>query len=443
MLKALSKLFSSEKVDLPDFSQATPAERAMLSRIAFGKKERDFIEYNLKVPINKFTDYSSYIEVGTKRVWASFRACKLIASALMSASFRIYQDRGGRVDITKNLGWFLKRPNPFDSWEEMVEMWVFHMELTGNAYWLKDEIDLKGRPKYIYPLLPQYMKVTPDRKMRVAEYVYTVNGVETKFAPSEIIHFRGTNPASLIMGMGSIEPAETIYNEYINKSTLNEKFVQNGAQLSGILTRETEIDDEDQWAALKRKFNLEYSGNKNAGKVAFLNGKWQYHRLGLTMEEMQSIEKDRWTMNQIFLNHGVPLSVAGIENAAAYGTAKQDEVNFRRYKIVPMLDLLIGKLNADGFINVGDDTIRLAYEMSGLVDIEQVIREYGPLVDKGAMTPNELRELCNLPLIDNPLLDQFYMNAGRVPLELVGVGSYNGSTVAPVAIENTPVTTTT
>ena len=59
------------------------------------------------------------------------------------------------------------------------------------------------------------------------------------------------------------------------------------------------------------------------------------------------------------------------------------------------------------------------------------------------MTPNELRELCNLPLIDNPLLDQFYMNAGRVPLELVGVGSYNGSTVAPVAIENTPVTTTT
>lgn len=440
MLKALSKLFSSEKVDMPDFSQATPAERAMLSRIAFGKKERDFIEYNLKVPINKFTDYSSYIEVGTKRVWATFRACKIISSALMSASFRIYQERGGRVDITQNLGWFLRKPNPFDSWEEMIEMWVFHMELTGNAYWLKDEIDLKGRPKYIYPLLPQYMKVTPDRKTRVAEYVYTVNGVETKFMPSEIIHFRGTNPSSLIMGMGSIEPAETIYNEYINKSTLNEKFVQNGAQLSGILTRETEIDDEDQWTALKRKFNLEYSGNKNAGKVAFLNGKWQYHRLGLTMEEMQSIEKDRWTMNQIFLNHGVPLSVAGIENAAAYGTAKQDEINFRRYKIVPMLDLLIGKLNSDGFINVGDDTIRLAYEMSGLVDIEQVIREYGPLVDKGAMTPNELRELCNLPLVDNPLLDQFYMNAGRVPLELVGVGSYNGSTVAPVALENAPAT---
>lgn len=429
MLKALSNLLSFGKVDMPDISRATPSELAILSRIAFGKKERDFIEYNLKVPINKFTDYNSYIQVGSKNVWATFRACKLIASALMSATFRIYQDRSGRQDVTSDRGWFLNRPNPYDSWEEMVEMWTFHMELTGNAYWLKDEIDLKGRPKYIYPLLPQYMKIVPDRKTRVATYEYTVNGVTTTFSPVEIIHFKGSNPSSLIVGMGSIEPAETIYNEYINKSTLNERFIQNGAQLSGILTRETEIDDDEQWSMLKKKFNLEYSGNKNAGKVAFLNGKWQYHKLGLTMEEMQSLEKDRWTLNQIFLNHGVPLSIAGIENAAAYGTAKQDEINFRKYKIVPLLNTLIGKINSDGFIQVGDGSIRLAYEMSGLVDIEQVIKEYGPLVDKGAMTPNELRELCNLPLIANPLLDQFYMNAGRVPLELVGTGAYNGSTV--------------
>jgi HK97 family phage portal protein len=348
----------------------------------------------------------------------------------MSAQFRIFKEASTRTDITKDKGWFIQKPNPYDSWEEMLEMWAFHIELTGNAYWLKDEIDLKGRPKYIYPLLPQFMKVVPDKKTRIKEYIYSVNGAEARFSPSEIIHFKGTHADNLIMGMGSIEPSETIYNEYINKSLLNERFVQNGAQLSGILTRETEVDDEDQWSALKRKFNLEYAGNKNAGKIAFLNGKWQYHKLGMTMEEMQAIEKDRWTIAQIFLNHGVPLSLVGVENAAAYGTAKQDEINFRKYKVVPLLTSLVGKLNSDGFIQGGDPYVRLAYEMSGLVDIEQVVKEYGPLVDKGAMTPNELRELCNLPVIANPLLDQFYMNAGRVPLELVGSGSYSGSVVS-------------
>ena len=428
MLKALKSYFSPKKPNI-SFDGASPSELAVLSRIVTGQKERSFIELNLNVPINKFTDYSSYVEVGSKKVWATFRACKIIASSVVSAQFRIFREAAQRTDITREIGWFLSRPNPYDSWEEMLEMWTYHIELTGNAYWLKDEMDLKGRPKYLYPLLPQFMKVTPDKKTRVKEYVYSVNGTEVKFSPSEIIHFRGTHPGNIVMGMGSIEPSEHIYNEYINKSLLNEKFVQNGAQLSGILTREEEVDDEDQWAALKRKFNLEYAGNKNAGKIAFLNGKWQYHKLGMTMEEMQALQKERWTVSQIFLNHGVPLSIVGVENAAAYGTAKQDEINFRKYKVVPLLSVLIGKLNSDGFIQTGDPNIRLAFEMSGLVDIEQVVREYGPLVDKGAMTPNELRELCNLPTIDNPLLDQFYMNAGRVPLEMVGVGSYNGSVI--------------
>lgn len=433
MFKALTNLFSLNKPSEYDFSKASSAELAVLSRMVLGAKERNFIEYNIGVPINKFTDYTSYIQVGTKKVWATFRACKIIASTIMSAQFRIFREVSTRTDVTRERGWFLSRPNPYDSWEEMLEMWSFHIELTGNAYWLKDELDLKGRPKYIYPLLPQFMKVVPDKKTRVKEYVYSVNGAEARFSPQEIIHFKGTHPDNLVMGMGSIEPSQHIYNEYINKALLNEKFVQNGAQLSGILTRDTEVDDEDQWAALKRKFNLEYSGNKNAGKIAFLNGKWQYHKLGMTMEEMQAIEKDRWNIAQIFLNHGVPLSLVGVENAAAYGTAKQDEINFRKYKVVPLLTSLVGKLNSDGFIQTGDPQIRLAFEMSGLVDIEQVVREYGPLVDKGAMTPNELRELCNLPVIDNPLLDQFYMNAGRVPLELVGSGSYSGSVVAPVS----------
>jgi HK97 family phage portal protein len=433
MFKALTNLFSLNKPSEYDFSKASSAELAILSRVVLGSKERNFIEYNIGVPINKFTDYSSYIQVGTKKVWATFRACKIIASTVMSAQFRVFREVATRTDVTGERGWFLSRPNPYDSWEEMLEMWAFHIELTGNAYWLKDELDLKGRPKFIYPLLPQFMKVVPDKKTRVKEYIYSVNGAEARFSPQEIIHFKGTHPDNLVMGMGSIEPSQHIYNEYINKALLNEKFVQNGAQLSGILTRDTEVDDEDQWSALKRKFNLEYSGNKNAGKIAFLNGKWQYHKLGMTMEEMQAIEKDRWTIAQIFLNHGVPLSLVGVENAAAYGTAKQDEINFRKYKVVPLLASLVGKLNADGFIQTGDPQIRLAFEMSGLVDIEQVVKEYGPLVDKGAMTPNELRELCNLPVIDNPLLDQFYMNAGRVPLELVGSGSYSGSVVAPVA----------
>jgi HK97 family phage portal protein len=422
MFKTLSRFFGSKEESSIDLSKASASEVAMLSRGVANTKERNFIEMRLGVPINRFSDFNSYMETGHKRVWATFRACKIIASTLMSAKFKVVR-KGKKIDndVTAKFGEFLSMPNPFDSWEELMEMFVFHMELTGNAYWLKDEKDLKGRPKYLYPLLPQYMKVVPDEHKRISKYQYSVNGRQIDFDPEDIIHFRSTHPTSLILGMGSIEPSQAIYNEYINKSQLAEEFIKNGAQLSGILTRETEVSDEGQWAALKRKFNLEYGGKGNSGKIAFLNGKWQYHKLGMTMSEMQALEKEKWTIEQIFLNHGVPLSVAGIDGAANYATARQDEINFRKYKVVPLLDALVGKLNSDGFISPDDLTVRLTYEMSGLVDIMQVVKEYGPLVDKGAMTPNELREMCDLPIVDNPLLDQFYVMNNRIPIEMAGL----------------------
>ena len=222
--------------------------------------------------------------------------------------------------------------------------------------------------------------------------------------------------------MGSIEPAESLYSGFINRNSLEEKFMANGAQVSGILVRDTDRDiDPEQWDAMKKKFNLEYSGRKNAGKTAFLNGKWAYHKLGMNMAEMQTLEREKWSVHQIFLNHGVPLSVAGIEGAANYATAKQDEINFRRYKVVPLVNQLVGKINSDGFFrgNLGDE-LKMSYELSGLIDVEQIVKEYGPLVDAGAMTRNEIREMCGLTEVDNVLLDQFMVQANIVPIEMAG-----------------------
>jgi len=447
MIKSLfSKVFGRGADSDDEFKSwlesMSKADMALLSREAFDKKERDFIEMRIGVPINRFSDFSTYMACGYKKVWATFRACKIIASTMMTADFKIVKNVKTADDVTQKFGGFLKKPNPYDSWEELLEMWSFHMELVGNAYWLKDSMDAYGRPDALYPLLPQFMQVIPDERTRVNRYVYRVNGKELQFSPDEIIHFRFTNPNNIIMGMGSIEPSESLYNEYINKATLGEKFLENGAQMSGILARETEVMDEDQWRTLKKKFTLEYAGTRNAGKVAFLNGKWSYQKLGMTMQEMQSLEKEKWNIEQIFLNHGVPLSVAGVDGAANYATSKQDEMNFRKYKVVPMLDLLVGKLNADGFVHDKRADIRLTYEMSGLVDVKQIVDEYGPWVDKGAMTLNELREMCNLPIVKNPLLDQYYINTGRVPIEMAGVQQTGNVPNTAPASDTTTVTST-
>ena len=398
------------------------------------QKDREFIEQRVNVPIVKLTDYESFLEAGCEKVWATFRACHLTASVILSTEFRTrrHNQQGQDSELVTDgpVVDFLNNPNPFDSWEEILYMWVFHLKLTGNAYWLKDELDGSGRPRAVYPLLPHLMSVVPHRTEKVDHYLYRINGEELEFSKEEIIHFRRPHPMNLIFGLGDVEPSQYLFNGFINRNSYEDSFLTHGAMPSGILTyRGSEeapamMEDmqEEEWGKLKTWWQHEYGGKSNAGKTAFVTGEWHYERLGLTQQEMETLEKERWTVEQIFINHGVPLSIAGIKNAANYATAKQDEINFRKYEVVPLLDLLVGKMNAkDQLTSLLDDSSKIHYELSGLIDVQQTWKDYEGLVKSGGMTLNEARESMGLMKVDDPMLDQFFMDSNRVPLEMVAV----------------------
>lgn len=393
------------------------------------RKSREFIENVLRVPIHKMADSRAYLEVGSKHVWASYRSCDIVASVVLSTVFRVRGQNTGAEVEDKALSKLMTTPNPFDSWEEMLYQWVFHMKLTGSAFWYKDQIDKRGRPLHVYPLIPQYVTVVPHEKDRISHYVYKVNGKEIRMATEDIIHFRRPHPSHVINGMGDIEPSEPLYKEYIMRGKMEERFLSNGAMPSGILSKKEAVEDEEEWGKLKKWWKVEYEGKENVGKTAFLNGEWSYQKLGLTHTEMQSLENEKWSISQIFNNHGVPLSIAGLEKAANYATAKQDSINFRRHVVVPLLDILVGKLNGVGidgkgsFIKAFSPQWKLAYELSGLINVENTVKEYRPLLTEGAITPNDLRELCGLERVKDPLLDQYFINSNRIPIEMSGLSA--------------------
>ena len=83
--------------------------------------------------------------------------------------------------------------------------------------------------------------------------------------------------------MGDVEPSQDTLSSYINRNALDEKFLENGAMPFGILTKKEVLEDEGAWKSFRQKFNFDYGGKNNAGKTAFLNGDWSYHKLGLTI----------------------------------------------------------------------------------------------------------------------------------------------------------------
>jgi HK97 family phage portal protein len=383
------------------------------------------------IEINKFADFHSYLGAVSKNCWAAFRACNLIGNVVITTDFQVIDDKNEPVVLTGNnlapnaatLRDIMKKPNAFDTWEEMLYLTVFHLEATGNCYWLMDEINLNGRPSELWVLNPAFVSIEPDPETKIKCYVYKINNKHIKFLPSRIIHFKKPNPNSSLMGLGNIEAGESLYNRHINSNILKEEFISNGATPSGVLIKETAVGNEVEWKKFKKKFSEEYTGKKNIGKVAFLNGKWKWLKMGMDSSEMQEVEGDRENINQIFANHGIPLSIAMIDKATNYATAKQDDVNFRSMTCLPIIELIVRRLN-HSFMPLFDARWKMDYSLSGLVNIEQLTAEYAPLVSAGALTPNQLREQLGLGRVeDNPAMDVYYFGANMVPVEMAGLAN--------------------
>jgi HK97 family phage portal protein len=376
------------------------------------------------LPLSQFRNYESYLQAGSKQIWATWKACDIVGKVAMDTPMKVTRAGGDGTPVTSvpDLSRLLLTPNDQWTFAEMLYLFVFHMKLTGNAYWAKDEPNLAGdRPRRLFPLNPKNVTIVVDGRLGITGYIYRINGATIPYDVEEVIHFRNPHPDNPYYGLGDIEAGQDLFQEFLNREGYSSRFWRNGASPSGVLICEEQITDKTAFEEAKAKWQAQYGGVKNSGKTAWLTGKWSYQKLGLTMLEMQNIDGARFNIENIFHMHGVPLSVAGIREAANYATAQIDELIFRRYTVKPLLKLFTDTLQSDLVLGFGAN-LQLLADVAGLTDLNSVVANYVPLFDRGVLSINELRVAAGLaPIADDPLFDQHYLNAGLVPLELAGV----------------------
>jgi HK97 family phage portal protein len=365
--------------------------------------------------ISKFATYEDYLKVGSKKVWASFKSCDLIGKVLMDTPYKLMRPGGQEVEVSE-VGKLLANPNPFETIAEMFYKFVFHIKLTGNSYW----------PRALYTLNPKRVKIVLDPREGIVGYVYRINGVDVPYEVNEVIHFRNPHPDNDYYGLGDIEAAEDLFHENINRSKWSQQFWKNGASPAGILVCKENITDQVAFDQVKARWKKEYGGSDNSGKMAFLTGDWSFHALGMTAQEMENLEASRFNLESIFQLHGIPLTVAGLDKAANRDTGRQDDLRFRRYTVKPNIKILSDTLQSD-LVNGFGQNLTLAFELAGLIDVENITTNYVPWFDRGVASPNDIRELLGLERIDDPLFDQHFINAGLVPFELAGIGNQDAT----------------
>lgn len=373
--------------------------------------------------LTEFKSLQSYLEAGYKKVWASWKACDLVANIVVSTPHTLNRVGSSTPAVVPDLTRLLTYPNEHQTFGDLLYQTACYLKWVGNAYWLKSESTLGGnRPKELFSLKPTKMRVLTDSSGELVGYRYwRSSGKFVDFDVEDVLHFKRPHPENDYYGIGDVEAGQELFKDILNRVEFQNAFWKNGGAPSGIISlQEGATSDQESWEKQMREMDDKFVGKKNAGKFVWLAGKWKFERIGLTGSEMQDLERLMLNTKQIFQLHGVPLSVAGIENAANYATAEVDEMNFRQNTVAPVVKIIQDTIQTDLVAGYGQN-LEIRFNLSGLINVQRIMRDFGPLFDRGGMSINELREKAGLPRLSNPIFDQHYITAAYTPLDLAGI----------------------
>lgn len=379
---------------------------------------------------NACNSIEAYLRFATRKVWASWKACDLVGQSVQTTPFATFREGSKEPVKVPELERLLRFPNEFETFQDLVYKTVFHIKITGNAYWWKAQsISLSGdRPREIIGLNPKRMRLAINsRTGDPMGWFYRVKGQDMPLDLEEVIHFKRPHPDNDYYGIGEYEAGEKVITEFVNRQDWAEQFWKNGAAPSSVMVLDDQVSDQENWEKSKAKFFEQYGGKINSGKIAWLNGKWRIEKLGLTSKEMEHIESSKFSLEQILQLHGVPLSVGGIREAANFATSKIDRQRYLEFTVLPMVLIIQDTMNTD-LIKGWGENLSIRFDLAGLIDVEDIMKSYGPLFDRGGMSLNELRVKCGLQRIEgNPLFDQHFTMSAYVPLDLAGISANGGA----------------
>lgn len=291
-----------------------------------------FMEYSApylneeRLPSASSHNYAPYVEAYGEKSWI-YACVNVIAETVSSAEFNLKDEHGRIISAHPALD-LMYRPNKIMSGRFLRQWITASLELTGNAYVLKDSIRPDGTPAELFPLLSQLVEVIPGKNSRnpVQGYKYRAGSQTAYYKPEEIIHFKYFNPFDFFYGLSPISAARRALETLDKAETFNRAFFDNSGTLSGILQTDGRLDEASR-SRIMKAWSDKYQGAGKAHKVALLEGGLKWQNISLSQKDMDfisGIKLNRETILSIF--HVPPALVGLFDHAPQFNTKEQQRI---------------------------------------------------------------------------------------------------------------------
>lgn len=372
--------------------------------------------YSAQAPVDYNTQ--QYLLTYEKVGWV-YATVDRIATAVAEAQWHLYEKPKRGTGTTKQkrielddhpLIELLHSVNPFETFNEHMELSQDYMELAGEVFWVILRNGVGGASE-LWAINPTQIEVIPSREKFIAGYLYSMGAERIPLDPKDVIHIKRPNPRNRYRGLAPIAPIMTDIESQRYSSLWNRNFFRNSAEPGGVIEVEKTLG-EDAFERLVQQWSEEHRGTANTARVAVLEGGAKWVPTRTTQRDMQFALLRKDNRDTILANYGMPLHVLGIAESVNRANAEAGEYVFSRWVIKPRLVRIREKLN---------EKLVPLYDPKGLLELDfddpvPANREFNlarseRLYKSGIATKNEVRGMSDLDP-DEENTDVYFVPSG-------------------------------
>jgi len=295
-------------------------------------------------PVWSPRNYEAFSREAYSKNVVAYQCINRISEAVASVRLGIYR---GETELNEHpLAALLRRPNPLQSYGDYVRAKVGFLLLAGNGY--EERVTIGGKPRELYQLRPDRMKIIPSSNGVPSGYEYSVNQQKVTFPMDprtlacDVRHLKLFNPLHDWYGMSPIEAGAYAIDQNTEAMKHMQALLQNSARPSGALTvKDGQTLADEQFNRLKTQIEEQYSGSANAGRPMLLEGGLDWKQMGLSPTDMGIIETKYASARDIALAFGVPPLLLGIKGDNTFANYAEARLAFWEDTVLPLLEMIL------------------------------------------------------------------------------------------------------
>jgi HK97 family phage portal protein len=320
----------------------------------------------------------------------------------------------------------LVQPNPITTWLQFKELFETYLATCGEVfiYKLAPEGGMEAGEPIAYYILPShYMEIVVKPGNKIGDldspikcYKLIEGDQYTEFTDKEIIHIKYSNPnydlqATNVYGHS---PLRAVWKNVENSNEaldLNKKTLRSGGAFGLIHAKGQSGFTEPQAKALKEKLLQMDADSGRLGKMAGVSAEIGFTRLSLSADELKPFDYLTFDEKQICNALGWDAKLLNNDNGAKYDNYKVAQKRVLIDTIVPDLQIFENLFNEHILPLYKDyQGYCLKFDISDLPemqdDMKSLVEWLSKANDKGFVTKNEAREIMNLDIVEDDLMNQ-------------------------------------